>query len=72
MKLGEHKIKKTCRTNNKTCLKCYLKFALFKTASLARAHKKSLQKTLVLFFEWNRVLTVNGKLWCNASNKIWG
>ena len=59
---------KTCRTNDKMCLKWYLKLALYKTA---RAHKKSLQKTLVLF-HWNRVLTVRGKLWCNASNQIRG
>ena len=42
MKLGEHEMKiKTYRTNNKMCLKWYLKLRLIKTA---RAHEKSLQK----------------------------
>ena len=64
MKLGEHKIKiKTCRTNNKTCLKWYLKLTLYKTA---RAHKKEPSKNFSSISLKHRVLTVRGKLWCNA------
>ena len=62
--MGEHKMKiKTQRTNNKTCLKWYLKLPLFKTA---RAHKKSFQKNFSSISLKQSLTVRDNKLRCNA------